>query len=107
MQDLENNKTTPSVGFLIKLSKIFDVDPDTFLNTDKRAKLSGNRAKEYTKRTANYRYQTLTPDAENEHLRVFMITIESNQKHKPVAFRHEGEEFIYVMEGKTGADPWW
>ncbi|MCP4673827.1 MAG: cupin domain-containing protein [Desulfobacula sp.] len=100
LQDLENNKTTPSVGFLIKLSKIFDVDPDTFLNSDKREKLSGNRAKEYTKRTTNYHYQTLTPDAENEHLRVFMITIESNQIHKPVAFRHEGEEFIYVMEGK-------
>jgi transcriptional regulator with XRE-family HTH domain len=100
LQDLENNQTTPSVGFLIKLAKIFDVDPDTFLNSDKRAKLSGNRAKEYTKRTTNYHYQTLTPDAENEHLRVFMITIESNQIHKSVAFRHEGEEFIYVMEGK-------
>jgi len=100
LQDLENNKTTPSVGFLIKLSEVFDVDPGIFLNADKRSKLSGNRAKEYTRRTGNYYYQTLTPGAENEHLRVFMITIESNKKHKPVAFRHEGEEFIYVMEGK-------
>ena len=29
-----------------------------------------------------------------------MITIEPEQAHKPVAYRHEGEEFIYVMEGK-------
>ena len=29
-----------------------------------------------------------------------MITIESRQIHKPVEYKHEGEEFIYVMEGE-------
>lgn len=99
IEELENNRTTPSVGFMIKLSEVFGIDPETFLNDDERATLSGNRAKEYTRRTGNYYYQNLTPGAENEHLRVFMVTIESNKKHKPVAYRHEGEEFIYVMEG--------
>ena len=28
-----------------------------------------------------------------------MVTIESNKKHKPVAYRHEGEEFVFVMDG--------
>jgi len=28
-----------------------------------------------------------------------MITIEPKQTHKPVAYKHEGEEFIFVMEG--------
>ena len=28
-----------------------------------------------------------------------MVTIESHHAHKPVEYRHEGEEFIYVMEG--------
>ncbi|MBF0304018.1 MAG: cupin domain-containing protein [Desulfamplus sp.] len=97
--ELENNRTTPSVGFMIKLAEVFGIDPETFLNDGERAALSGNRAKEYTRRTGNYYYQNLTPGAENEHLRVFMVTIESNKKHKPVAYRHEGEEFIYVMEG--------
>ncbi|SLM32676.1 Electron transfer flavoprotein FAD-binding domain protein [Desulfamplus magnetovallimortis] len=99
IEELENNRTTPSVGFMIQLAEVFGVDSGTFLNEDERSALSGNRAKEYTRRTANYYYQTLTPGAENEHLRVFMVTIESNKKHKPVAYRHEGEEFVYVMEG--------
>lgn len=99
IEELENNRTTPSVGFMIKLSEVFGIDAGTFLNDDERATLSGNRAKEYTRRTGNYYYQTLTPGAENEHLRVFMVTIEANKKHKPVAYRHEGEEFIYVMDG--------
>jgi quercetin dioxygenase-like cupin family protein len=28
-----------------------------------------------------------------------MVTIEPKQAHKPVAYRHEGEEFLFVMEG--------
>jgi quercetin dioxygenase-like cupin family protein len=29
-----------------------------------------------------------------------MINIEPRQAHKPVAYKHEGEEFVYVMEGE-------
>lgn len=36
-----------------------------------------------------------------EHIRrAFMITIESRQAHKPVAYKHEGEELILVMDGE-------
>ena len=100
IQEVENNQTTASVGLLIKLAEVFGIDAGTFLNDEEHSKLSGERARAYTRRTTNYHYQTLTPGAENEHLRVFMVTIESRQAHKPVAYRHEGEEFIYVMEGK-------
>ena len=57
------------------------------------------RTQAFIKRTLNYSYETLTPEAENSHLRSFMVTIESHHDHKPVAYKHEGEEFIYVMEG--------
>jgi len=100
IKDVEENKTTPPVGFLLQLSEVFDVDPGTLLNDDEKKDLTGQRAKEYTKRTDNYFYKTLTPNAESEHLRVFQITIEQEKYHKPVAYRHDGEEFIYVLEGK-------
>jgi quercetin dioxygenase-like cupin family protein len=29
-----------------------------------------------------------------------MVTIEPHLAHKPVAYKHEGEEFIFVMSGK-------
>jgi uncharacterized cupin superfamily protein len=29
-----------------------------------------------------------------------MVTIEPHQLHKPVAYKHEGEELIYVMSGE-------
>ncbi len=102
IKEVENNQTTASVGLLITLAEVFDIDAGTFLNDEEQSKLAGERAQAYTRRTANYYYQSLTPGAENEHLRVFMITIESRQKHKPVDYRHEGEEFVYVMEGQLG-----
>jgi len=102
IKELENNQTTASVGLLITLAEVFDIDAGTFLNDEEQSKLAGERAQAYTRRTSNYHYQSLTPGAENEHLRVFMITIESRQMHKPVDYRHEGEEFVYVMEGQLG-----
>ena len=57
------------------------------------------RAQAFIKRTRSYSYKTLTPEAENSHLRAFMVTIESHRAHKPVEYKHEGEEFIFVMDG--------
>lgn len=99
IQQVETNEIVPSVSFLLRLSKALNVDPGTFLRDEEKTAIKDRRAQAFIKRTKNYYYQTLTPGAENEHLRGFMITIEPNQAHKPVAYKHEGEEFIYVMEG--------
>lgn len=99
IQQVENNEIVPSVSFLLKLSRALDVDPGTFLREEEKAAIEDKRAQAFIKRTKNYAYQTLTPGAENQHLRGFMITIEPRQAHKPVAYKHEGEEFVYVMEG--------
>ena len=99
IQKVETNEVVPSVSFLLKLSRALGVDPGTFLSDEEKAHIQDKRAQAFTTRTRNYAYQTLTPGAENQHLRGFMITIEAKQAHKPVAYKHEGEEFIYVMEG--------
>ena len=57
------------------------------------------RAQEHMKRTQSYNYETLTGGTESDSLRAFLVTIESRQTHKPVAYKHEGEEFIFVLEG--------
>ena len=53
----------------------------------------------FTKRTENYAYTTLTPGAENKHLKAFRISIDALQEHKGVGYQHEGEEFVYVLKG--------
>jgi electron transfer flavoprotein alpha subunit/transcriptional regulator with XRE-family HTH domain len=96
---VENSEIVPAVSFLLRLARALDVDPGTFLREEEKAAILDQRAQAFVKRTKNYFYRTLTPGAENEHLRAFMITIEAKQTHKPVAYKHEGEEFVYVMAG--------
>jgi quercetin dioxygenase-like cupin family protein len=57
------------------------------------------RIKAYTKRTDSYAYTTLTPGAENKHLKAFRVKSPSTpmKKHEGVGYRHEGEEFVYVL----------
>ena len=57
--------------------------------------------KAYTKRTDNYAYTTLTPGAENKHLKAFRVSIEPMKDHEGVGYQHEGEEFVYVLQGSV------
>ena len=97
---VENDEIAPPVGFLLKLARTLGLDPGTFLREEEKTMIRDQRAQQFTKRTQDYSYETLTPGAKNEHLRAFLITIEPRQAHKPVAYKHEGEEFIFVLEGE-------
>ncbi len=96
---VESDKMSPPVSFLLRLAGALDVDPGTFLSREEQTAIRDQRAQAFIKRTKSYSYETLTPGAEESHLRAFMVTIESHHAHKPVEYRHEGEEFIFVMEG--------
>jgi len=96
---VETDEVVPPVSFLLSLARALKVDPGTFLREEEKTLIRGQRAEAFIRRTQNYSYETLTPGAEHQHLRAFMITIEPRQAHKPVAYKHEGEEFILVMEG--------
>ncbi|MBW1696600.1 MAG: FAD-binding protein [Deltaproteobacteria bacterium] len=99
IKQIENNEESPPVSFLLQLAKALNVNPGAFLRREEKILLRDMRAQEHTKRTQSYNYETLTEGAENDRLRAFLVTIESRQTHKPVAYKHEGEEFIYVLKG--------
>ncbi|BBO74147.1 hypothetical protein DSCW_15640 [Desulfosarcina widdelii] len=96
---VEDGEFSPPVAFILRLANAYGVDPGTFLRDEEKTQILDQRTRAYVKRTRNYSYQTLTSGAENDHLRAFMVTIEPHHDHKPVAYKHEGEEFIFVMEG--------
>ncbi|MFZ7125483.1 MAG: FAD-binding protein [Desulfobacterales bacterium] len=99
---VENDRLSPPVGFILRMAQAMKIDPGTFLHKEEQAAIRDRRAQAYYQRTQSYSYSTLTPDAADSHLRAFMITIEAHHDHKPVAYKHEGEEFIYVLEGDLG-----
>jgi quercetin dioxygenase-like cupin family protein len=98
LKNIEAGKAIPPVGALLQIGRALEIDSGALLKEDE-SKLQ-SRIKAHTKRTDNYAYTTLTPGAENKHLKAFQVVIEAQQDHKGVDYHHEGEEFVYVLSGK-------
>ena len=99
LKRVENGNQMPPVGTLLQIARALQVDSGFLLKEQEQTQQQ--RAKAYAKRTDNYAYETLTPGAENKHLKAFRVTIESKKEHKGVGYQHEGEEFVYVLRGQV------
>ncbi len=99
LEKIEAGETMPPVGSLLSLSRALDLDSDAFLKEEKAARKK--LAKAYEKRTENYAYETLAPGARHKHMKAFRIRIEPKSAHQGVGYRHEGEEFVYVLSGSV------
>ncbi len=101
IQEIEEGRAAPSVSLLLQFARLYRVDPAPFLTMAEGGRADRRRAESYTKRTQNYSYRTLTPGAEQKHLRAFRITIDPRRDHKMIEYKHEGEEFVYVLRGEV------
>ncbi len=101
VEKVEADEVPPSVSFLLQICQLFRVDPAPFLSQADGARADRKRAESFEKRTQSYSYRTLTPGAEQKHLRAFRINIDPGQAHKMVEYKHEGEEFVYVLRGEV------
>ena len=95
---VEEEQVDPPVALLLRLAKAMQLDSGVFLHT---SDLPSQRLEEASKRTKNYSYQTLTPPEEDKHLMAFLVTVPPKTDHEDVGYRHEGEEFIYVLSGEV------
>ena len=98
IKDVESGKATPPVGALLQMAKALEIDSGFFLR-EQETNLQ-KRVRAYSMRTENYAYETLTPGAENKHLKAFRVSVEPGKDHKGVGYCHEGEEFVFVLTGK-------
>ena len=97
LKSVESGKEMPPVGALLQIARALEIDSGFFLK-EQEATIK-DRVKEYTKRTDEYAYKTLTPGAENKHLKAFHVTIDPMEDHTGVGYQHEGEEFNYILSG--------
>ena len=95
---VEEGQVKPPVALLLNLAKAMKLSSATFFDVyDSQAQ----RQEEAAKRTEHYSYKTLTPPEEDKHLMAFSITIPPKTAHEGVGYRHEGEEFVYVLSGEV------
>jgi transcriptional regulator with XRE-family HTH domain len=99
LKSVENGEQIPPVGTLLQIARALEIDSGFLLKEQEHAQQE--RAAAYAKRTDNYAYETLTPGAENKHLKAFRVTIAARKEHEGVGYRHQGEEFVYVLKGEV------
>jgi transcriptional regulator with XRE-family HTH domain len=96
---VEKGEVTPPVAVILQLSRALQIDSSLLLKEEKQ-RAGRKSAEDYQKRTQDYTYQNLTPEAEHKHLKAFKILVDPQSDHKGVSYQHLGEEFIYVLKGK-------
>ncbi|MEW6439688.1 MAG: XRE family transcriptional regulator [bacterium] len=101
LERLENQEEIPSVSTILQISRALSLDAGDFLKPDEQDAKERKRAETYEKRTRSYAYKTLSPGAHKKHLKAFLVTIDPRQDHEKVGYRHEGEEFVYVLRGQV------
>ena len=106
LSKVENSKKAPSIGTLMKLAKTLDVRVADFFGEselDTTATLvKKDERREMARNGTNfgYSYEALAPRFLNKHMDPYILRDPPGRDTKPV-FQHEGEEMLYVLEGKT------
>jgi transcriptional regulator with XRE-family HTH domain len=112
LSQIENHMISPPLGALIKISKALEVKVGAFFGDDPREPFAIVRKDErkLTSRFASkegvsygYSYESLGLDKKDRHMEPFLITLEPATVKSEKLSTHEGEEFIFVLEGEMEA----
>lgn len=109
LSQVENHLLSPSLGTLIKLARAFGVrvgdflgetegEPFTIVRKDERRKVSRFASKEGVK--YGYSYESLGFEKKDRRMEPFIVTLEPATVKTSKTSVHEGEEFIFVLEGE-------
>ena len=107
---IENNVDIPSLAPLIKIARALGVRLGTFLDDQDEVGAVICRKKELNNSTISFsnnvmnarthmQYHSLSNSKADRHMEPFIIDIETTEETNYELSSHEGEEFIFVMEG--------
>jgi len=98
LKAVEESRTVPPVSLVLQLSRILKLNMDE-LETEEVSQATKRRSRSHKKRVDSYAYTPLSKPGTDKHLRGYLVTIDALTKHKGVEYHHEGEEFVFVLEG--------
>lgn len=109
LSQMENHLVSPSLGTIIKLARALEVrvgdffgetegEPFTIVRRDERRKVSRFASKDGVK--YGYSYESLGFEKKGRNMEPFIVTLEPATIPTTKTSVHEGEEFIFVLEGE-------
>lgn len=115
LSDIEANRFQPQLGAIIRLSKALDsafgrivsgVGSKLYSVTRKNEQKTISRSTSYRGQKPVYTYKSLAPEVKGRHMESLIVELEENPDADMSV--HDGEEFIYVLDGvaslKIGSD---
>ena len=108
---IENSDTVPSLSPLIKIARALGVRLGTFLDDSNELGPVIHRQAE-VQQPATFSSQLSTANSHldffslaarkmGRHMEPFLIDIKPSPTHEPILSSHEGEEFIFVLQGSV------
>jgi transcriptional regulator with XRE-family HTH domain len=111
ISQIENEQVTPAISTLMKISLFLGVDITYFFQAEERResftvvrgkeRFTSSRRGVGEKFDLGYTYEALAFKQAKKHMEPFIVTLDLKEKENMAFFSHEGEEFIYIMEGKV------
>ena len=112
LSQIENHMVSPPLGALIKLARALETQvgaffggepaaPFTIVRKHERKHVSRFGSKEGL--SYGYSYEGLGFDKKERHMEPFLVTLEPTKVKSEKLSTHEGEEFIFVLEGEMEA----
>ncbi len=107
LDQIEADELSPPLGVLIKIAKALDMKLGRFISAGEVKPFTVVRKHErrivsrYTSAQGDqygYTYESLAPDKKDRHMEPFMVTLMPSKARKELS-AHEGQEFIYILEG--------
>jgi transcriptional regulator with XRE-family HTH domain len=109
LSQMENHLVSPSLGTMIKLANALGVkvgdflgethgEPFTIVRKDERKSVSRFASKDGVK--YGYSYESLGFEKKNRRMEPFIVTLEPATVKTTKTSVHEGEEFIFVLDGE-------
>lgn len=109
LSQMENHLVSPSLGTIIQLARSLGIkvgdffgetegEPFTIVRKGERKKVSRFASKDGVK--YGYSYESLGFDKKDRHMEPFIVTLEPATVKTSKTSVHEGEEFIFVLEGE-------
>jgi len=109
LSQMENHLISPSLGTMVKLAAAFGVkvgdllgetheEPFTIVRKDERKKVSRFASKDGVK--YGYSYESLGFEKKDRRMEPFIVTLEPATVKTLKTSVHDGEEFIFVLEGE-------
>lgn len=106
---IESGESIPSLGVLIRITRALGTRIGTLLDDTLKEGPVVVRSNELQSATSfstkerreHLTFMSLAPNKAGKHMEPFIVDITPDRTDKPVKSTHEGEEFIYVMEGSV------